>query len=81
MKTTPKLDKVSTLALAYKNGANYVLNGQTYAELPTGEGQLYRISEDGNLSPVSSEEWDELARMNVPGIHNRPQREREIPTE
>lgn len=81
MKTVKPIHPVSTLALAYANGSNYVLNGQIYANLPKGEGQLYRITPDGKLDPVSNAEWDELARMDVPSIHNRPPQEREIPTE
>jgi len=76
-----KTQSVSTLALAYRNGANYVLNGQTYANLPKETGQLYRISEDGKLSPIGEAEADELARMEYLDRITPAQREREIPTE
>lgn len=81
MKTASKLSNVSTLALAYRNGSNYVLNGQTYANLPKGEGQLYRITETGQLVPISEVEADELARMEYLDRLTPPQGAREIPTE
>jgi len=81
MKTVKPIHPVSTLALAYANGSNYVLNGQIYANLPKGEGQLYRITPDGKLDPVSNAEWDELARMAYLDSITPPQGAREIPTE
>lgn len=81
MKTAHRF-ATSTLALAYKNGANYVLNSQTYANLPpAGPGQLYRIAEDGKISPIGAAEQDELARMEYLARVTPPQSAREIPTE
>ncbi len=81
MTTSQPLKPVSTLALAYRNGMNYVLNGQTYASLPKGNGQIYRIAESGQLSPVSEVEADELARMEYLDRITPAQGAREIPTE
>ena len=85
MKTHKPALPVSTLALAYRNGSNYVLNNELYSDVPAGTAQLYRISESGQLSPVPDAEWDALARMKCIDRHpyhgGQNPASREVPTE